>query len=586
MGDKNLSETLIALLQQSLEESRKQREMIQKLMEENQRLVREILKMHAVTSCRREAHVGNSLFKDGSENGCDEIAFAARSEKYCHTNNHSGIKDSDVIEIENTSLGATQESRWIVQDQSSASPYGRAKTIPAAQHRLAQQPDVRSRSQIGTSGQGVPGVLQSPGRPLSLIKSESVPPDRLDSRESAETSICKVMAIHGNVGAHFEDKPISNTCHQVLYSQPTSQGTITSGTTLKRKPEENHDSHIVINGLSPVTNIMKNLKNKENYSTDDVIVIDNFENDQNRICLDDLQESDFMFKNSRGIQNIRNPSNSGSNLDASLESPDISFASGETSQDSAEERTGEVYNGYTVTLNLQSDDQSMHPRPTKRRKEGVLHSASFHCASDVRNLYNGMVQYKGMLGFNFDEGFSSKHNVAVLRQFLDTAVQTLPSHISRADIEASIATYFKSRRDQIRRENRGKAEAHKVRCRRQGRKREKLRCLQKGLSLMEGRDMDKQRYLQVLTLDFISSEESEEEEDNEDSTQQGLKYYKVKKLPWESEALQKMKDELMELYHNTQSSVNKEARMKKIYHLSRSDRPRPLRAPDWAISEG
>ncbi|KAK3591360.1 hypothetical protein CHS0354_040322 [Potamilus streckersoni] len=580
MGDKNLSETLINLLQQSLEESRKQREMIQKLMEENQRLVREIFKMHAVTSCRRETQVGNSIFQDSNDNGV-EIAIAARSDKYCHTNHHNGIKDSDVIEIENTSLGTTQESRWIVQGQSSASPYDRVKTIPAAQHRHIQQPDVWSRSQVGTSGQGVAGALQSPSRPLSLIKSETVPPDRLDSRE---TTIYKATAIHGDVGTHFEDGSTSNTCHQVLHSQPSSQRTNITGVPLKQKTEDNRDSHTVTakydNSFSPVTSMMKILKDKENYSTDDVIVIDNFESDQNLICQDD--QSNFMLKNS--IQSIRNSSNSGSNPDASMQSPDISLASGETSQDSAEERTGGVYNGYTVTLNLHCDDQSMHPRPTKRRKEGVLHSASFHCASDVRNLYNGMVQYKGMLGFNFDEGFSSKHNVAVLRQFLDTAVQTLPSHISRADIEASIATYFKSRRDQIRRENRGKAEAHKVRCRRQGRKREKLRCLQKGLSLMEGREMDKQRYLQVLTLDFISSEESEEE-DNEDSTQQGLKYYKVKKLSWESEALQKMKDELMELYHNTQSSINKEARMKKMYHLSRSDRPRPLRAPDWAINE-
>lgn len=55
-------------------------------------------------------------------------------------------------------------------------------------------------------------------------------------------------------------------------------------------------------------------------------------------------------------------------------------------------------------------------------------------------------------------------------------------------------------------------------------------------------DFDKERVIKVFTGDYMSSEESEEDEAGEFS------HFSVRRLPWQKEAFQTLKDRLEEIH--------------------------------------
>ena len=86
---------------------------------------------------------------------------------------------------------------------------------------------------------------------------------------------------------------------------------------------------------------------------------------------------------------------------------------------------------------------------------------------------------------------------------------------------------------------------------------------------------EKGEVAEVLTEQFMSSEESENEEDDK-------VIYVVKTIPWESEKLKKRKKRLDKEYNKTQTKCQNKRSVKRVRREGVSSRTKPEDCPDWA----
>uniref|UniRef100_K1P8C3 Uncharacterized protein n=1 Tax=Magallana gigas TaxID=29159 RepID=K1P8C3_MAGGI len=125
-----------------------------------------------------------------------------------------------------------------------------------------------------------------------------------------------------------------------------------------------------------------------------------------------------------------------------------------------------------------------------------------------------------------------------------------------------------------------KEKEHTQRSRRQSRRREvrtkfrrwraaRLKKTLKSVGEDKLGDFDKKRVMKVFTGDYMSSEESEEAEAGEFS------YFSVRRLPWQKEAFQTLKDRLEEIHKESLTPQHKRQLKKRKLATTSSRRKAP-----------
>ncbi|CAB3994774.1 Hypothetical predicted protein, partial [Paramuricea clavata] len=146
------------------------------------------------------------------------------------------------------------------------------------------------------------------------------------------------------------------------------------------------------------------------------------------------------------------------------------------------------------------------------------------------------------VALNINESSESDHNLAVCQQFtnelfLEYGGQEKCPWTCIIQIKAAFKTYMKSKKAHAKRTLDGTNAAHVKKCCRSNRKREKLGRRLSSLNSKDWTPERKAKVAAVLTLDYISSEES-------DADEEGKTVYTVKTLPWQSQNLKKKKKSL------------------------------------------
>ncbi|XP_062613914.1 uncharacterized protein LOC134275667 [Saccostrea cucullata] len=142
--------------------------------------------------------------------------------------------------------------------------------------------------------------------------------------------------------------------------------------------------------------------------------------------------------------------------------------------------------------------------------------------------------------------------------------------------------YYISLRDSARRKESGKDKDHADRSRRQSRRRERAGRLKQSLKTakddkLEG--LDKKKLASVLSPEYMSSEES-------DVDSEGVFVsFKVRRLPWQTEAFKKVKDNLEEAHKSKLSPQHlRQVKKRRVVELP-SMRPAPQGCPGFILRE-
>ncbi|XP_073253174.1 uncharacterized protein [Porites lutea] len=222
-------------------------------------------------------------------------------------------------------------------------------------------------------------------------------------------------------------------------------------------------------------------------------------------------------------------------------------------------------------------------RSSRKRRRKI--SVPQQCRQDVRKMYKALSQNEDFDGFKLDESFLAEANQTATKTIIEAVIAdrggTENCPWSPAEIKGAAATYLKSLYDAAMRAKKGKLEAHKDLCRRQGRMRDKT---QKRLVTLKTMPWSNEKKAQVEeavgSLAYTSSDESDFSED--ESGQSKLSRYLVKRLPWERTSLTKAKRELNEAYSRSLES-------KRVHLVTRrphpmpSTRRRPTEPLEWPV---
>ncbi|KAI8502349.1 hypothetical protein Bbelb_199370 [Branchiostoma belcheri] len=221
-----------------------------------------------------------------------------------------------------------------------------------------------------------------------------------------------------------------------------------------------------------------------------------------------------------------------------------------------------------------SPTTSMLSRP--RRKIRRKSSVSSTCRDAVRKVYRTMEEGEGdFRGFRLTESLSSPDNQDIVKVLKDEVVKEHggPNKcpFSSAELKEAARRYFKSKKDDRVRAQKGKFAAHRSVVRKSGRLIQKLERRLKAFQQAKGSwtERSKRQAEEALKKDFMSSESSDSESERP--------VFKVRRLAWESGKLRKLKDSLDEVVpaKGTPREVSEEL----------SDRKLPEGAPKWAISK-
>ncbi|CAB4029584.1 Hypothetical predicted protein [Paramuricea clavata] len=136
---------------------------------------------------------------------------------------------------------------------------------------------------------------------------------------------------------------------------------------------------------------------------------------------------------------------------------------------------------------------------------------------------------------------------------------------------------MKSKKAHAKRTLDGTNAAHVKKCCRSNRKREKLGRRLSSLNSKDWTPERKAKVAAVLTLDYISSEES-------DADEEGKTVYTVKTLPWQSQNLKKKKKSL-DKHHMESLPALVRRRLYLRKEGGMSLRPKPTNCPDWACKD-
>ncbi|XP_062605106.1 uncharacterized protein LOC134266916 [Saccostrea cucullata] len=139
-------------------------------------------------------------------------------------------------------------------------------------------------------------------------------------------------------------------------------------------------------------------------------------------------------------------------------------------------------------------------------------------------------------------------------------------------------TYFISLRDSERRKQNGRDKDHATRSRRQSRRRERARKLKRTLTNISRDklgDFDRSKLMEVMTPEYLSSEESEEDEGG------NFLHFKVRRLPWQRETFQRLKDKLEEAHKESLTPQHKRQLKKRVIDEDFSSRTAPDDCPKF-----
>ncbi|XP_068710422.1 uncharacterized protein [Montipora foliosa] len=208
------------------------------------------------------------------------------------------------------------------------------------------------------------------------------------------------------------------------------------------------------------------------------------------------------------------------------------------------------------------------------------------CRQDFRKMYKALKGNEDFQHFKLDESFLANANQEATHRVIEAVVAdhggTNKCPWSAAEMKGAAATYFKSLCNASTRAKKGKLEAHRTLCRRQGRMRDKIQRRLASLRKMPWSEEKKAMLEGVIkSPTYTSSDESDfSEDENGESRVAG---YLVKRLPWERSALTKAKKALDDNYIR---SLNPRARvnlMRRDAHQRFSARHLPPNGPEWAV---
>lgn len=231
-----------------------------------------------------------------------------------------------------------------------------------------------------------------------------------------------------------------------------------------------------------------------------------------------------------------------------------------------------------------SDNYNITVTP-KRKDDTLKHRrASNTCKLAVREVYKALARTDQSFGFELGRDKSYKDEIN--RRMTDRLVNAViaseggmeKSSWPLREIEGACKTYYISLRDTERRKLSGKEKEHTQRSRRQSRRRERAARLKKTLkSVGEDKlgEFDKERVIKVFTGDYMSSEESEEDEAGEFS------HFSVRRLPWQKEAFQTLKDRLEEIHKESLTPQHKRQLKKRKLSTTSSRRKAPEGCPKF-----
>ncbi|CAB3991969.1 Hypothetical predicted protein [Paramuricea clavata] len=204
------------------------------------------------------------------------------------------------------------------------------------------------------------------------------------------------------------------------------------------------------------------------------------------------------------------------------------------------------------------------------------------CSNDVRRKIKILSEsLDDEVALNINESSESNHNLAVCQQltnelFLEYGGQE-KCPWTCIQIKAAFKTYMKSKKAHAKRTLDGTNAAHVKKCRRSNRKREKLGRRLSSLNSKDWTPERKAKVAAVLTLDYISSDES-------DADEEGKTVYAVKTLPGQSQNL-KNKKKSLDKHHmeSLPALVRRRLYLRKKGGVSL--RPKPTDCPDWACKD-
>ncbi|XP_022102685.1 uncharacterized protein LOC110985748 isoform X2 [Acanthaster planci] len=203
------------------------------------------------------------------------------------------------------------------------------------------------------------------------------------------------------------------------------------------------------------------------------------------------------------------------------------------------------------------------------------------CSQAVREVY-GKLYKDGTGGFNLSLTKTCQENELVV----STIVREVRSLHGREkwtcdQVRKAAKTYFSSLRDRKRRVDGGTYERHAKAAKKRSRK---FRKLQRRQSAMRNSDLseDMKRQLnEVMTIDFMSSEESMSEDEEEGASRN--KTRRLLKLPWERSKLTSLKHKLDSQFAKTAPPVVSRLLPEFVISNVPSSRPPPASAPSWAV---
>ncbi|XP_064638352.1 uncharacterized protein LOC135494364 [Lineus longissimus] len=118
----------------------------------------------------------------------------------------------------------------------------------------------------------------------------------------------------------------------------------------------------------------------------------------------------------------------------------------------------------------------------------VVTKASLFCAISfqrkTRDIYKELAKKDDFDGYNFEEMFNSATNKDVTQRIIKAVIDVSgKGDFPHLHIEEALRIYFRSLRDQHKRQSKGIDNAHKIKCRRQIRLREKCEQLERALQV-------------------------------------------------------------------------------------------------------
>ncbi|XP_035658635.1 uncharacterized protein LOC118403889 [Branchiostoma floridae] len=179
----------------------------------------------------------------------------------------------------------------------------------------------------------------------------------------------------------------------------------------------------------------------------------------------------------------------------------------------------------------------------------------------VKQAYDHVINNDGRAKWATDKGMKATLavNMETTQAIHDHVKGLLPDYGEKILLfNAAVDTYFGSKQKQDKREAEGKAAKHKKQCTRNSRKAQKMKNRLKALRAKQSYTQKKKEDMQrVLQGDFMSSEESDVDDD-------GVKVYKTRAIPWESDAFGKLKQALDTKYSAIQSDQARRQCIKRI----------------------